>query len=365
MVSGLAWGLSLWVSLYEPVILLAVVVGLWLVLDRRAFCSRQRLPGAVACLAIMGLSLVLEGWPVAIPDATMRAYFANWQQTIGELMHLRPAQLFDWVGWWAIASPVLLLLAWRQDRRALPLLVMLLVVALLTLWQARWGYFLGIAFAWTLPWQMQALQMIIDALVKRFAPTAPRPVPAILRWWIVWMPFVVCLWPIMVDWDKRLFPDDYAQEQRHVKQAEMVALRGLSEVAIGKHGGAFLASWWLSPSIAYWSRQPGVAGTSHESLPGIVDTARFFLSTDPVAAGAILKKRSVRWVLADDSPREIETSSVLLGMTPTGETMAAALANHPEDAPEFLAEWKGPSAVRPDGLRFYRLYGVDDAMLPP
>jgi hypothetical protein len=84
-----------------------------------------------------------------------------------------------------------------------------------------------------------------------------------------------------------------------------------------------------------------------------------------VRAGEILKKRSVRWVLADDAAREIETSSTLLGMTPTGETMAAALANHPEDAPDFLAEWKGPSAVRPDGLRFYRLYGVDDVMLPP
>ena len=343
MVSGISWGLSLWVSLYEPVILLAVVVVLWLALDRRALFSRQRLPGAMACLAIIGLSLVLEGWPVAIPDAAMRGYFANWQHTIGELMNLRPVQLFAWVGWWMVASPVLLLLAWRLDRRALPLLAMLVVVALLTLWQARWGYFLGIAFAWTLPWQMQALR----------------------RTWAASLFFVVGWWPILDDWDKHLFPDDFAQEQRHVKQAEEVALRELSDVAIGKHGGAFLASWWLSPAIAYWSRQPGVAGTSHESLPGIVDTARFFLSTDPAAAGAILKERSVRWVLADDASRAIETSSVLLGVTPTGETMAAALANHPEDAPEFLAEWQGPSAVRPDGLRFYRLYGVDDAMLPP
>jgi hypothetical protein len=144
-----------------------------------------------------------------------------------------------------------------------------------------------------------------------------------------------------------------------------VALRDLSEAAIGKHGGPFLAAWWLSPAIAYWSRQPGVAGTSHESLPGIVDTARFFLSNDPAEAAVILRKRSVRWVLVDDPAHDVETSATMLGFTPAGESMAARLATHSEDAPEFLVEWKGPSAVRSDGLRFYRLYGVDDVMLPP
>jgi hypothetical protein len=343
MVSGIAWGLSLWVSLYEPVILLAVTVGLWLVLDRRALCSRQRLPGAVACLAIIGLSLVLEGWPVAIPDAEMRGYFANWQHTIGELMQLRPPQLFAWVGWWIAVSPVLLLIAWRQDRRAIPLLVMLAVVALLTLWQARWGYFLGIAFAWTLPWQMQALR----------------------RAWAAWIFFIVGWWPILRDWDTRLFLDDLAQDHRNMKQAEMVALRGLAEEAIGKRGGAFLASWWLSPAIAYWSRQPGVAGTSHESLPGIVDTARFFLSDDPDAAAAILSKRQVRWVLADDPTHEIDTSRELLGITPPGEPLATTLWAHPEDVPDYLVPWNDRAVARRDGLRFYRLYGVDGAMLPP
>ncbi|MEP6669851.1 MAG: hypothetical protein ABJF10_11895 [Chthoniobacter sp.] len=343
IVGGIAWGLSLWVSLYEPLILLAMTIGLWLVLDRKAFCSRQRLPGAVICLAILLLSLVLEGWPVALPDAAMRGYFANWQHQIGELSHLRPVQLFDWVGWWIVASLVLLFLAWRQDRRALPLLVMLLVVTLLTLWQARWGYFLGIVFAWTLPWQMQALR----------------------RGWAAWLFFVVGWWPILQAWDARLFLDDLAQDQRTMKQAELVALRGLAEDAIGKEEGPFLASWWLSPEIAYWSRQSGVAGSSHESLPGIVDTARFFLSSDPVSAAAILRKRPVHWVLADDASREIETSRDLLGIAVPETPLATTLSDHPEDAPDFLVEWTGRAAVRRDGLRFYRLYEVDDAILPP
>jgi hypothetical protein len=341
--SGIAWGLSLWVSLYEPLILFVVVVALWLALDRKAFLSQARVSGVIACGVILLLALLLEGWPVALPDAAMRSYFANWERSIGELSRLQPAQLFDWIGWWSVASVILLALAWKLDRRALPLLIVLLVVASLTLWQARWGYFLGVAFAWTLPWQMQALR----------------------RGWAAWLFFVVGWWPIMDDWDHRLFPEEDVIERRDMKQVELASLRDLSEKVIGQNDGAFLASWWLSPAIAYWSRQPGVAGTSHESLPGIVDSARFFLSSDPAEAAAILRQRQVRWVVADDDSHEIETSRTLLGVKPPEKPLATVLADHPEDAPPFLVEWTGPALVRPDGLRFYRLYEVDNAKLPP
>ena len=86
------------------------------------------------------------------------------------------------------------------------------------------------------------------------------------------------------------FPRKSARNSKACSAAESAALRNLVVAAIGSRGGPFLASWWLSPAIAYWSRQPGVAGTSHESLPGIVDTARFFLSTDPASAAAILRQ---------------------------------------------------------------------------
>ena len=39
-----------------------------LALDRQAFWSRQRLPGAVAGAAIFLFSVIMEGWPVALPD---------------------------------------------------------------------------------------------------------------------------------------------------------------------------------------------------------------------------------------------------------------------------------------------------------
>ena len=368
IVSGLAWGLSLWVSLYEPVILLGLVLGLWLLFDRRALWSRSRWPGAVVFVAVLLLAFLLEGWSVALPDAEMRAYFSNWERTIGELSHLSPALLFGWLGWLVLASPVLLFLAWRRDRRALPLLIVLGVVLVLTIWQARWGYFLGIVFAWTLPWQMQALPEAWHAAVDLLARMLPWRWPILRRFfrasWAVWLLFAAGLWPILEDWDARLFPKDSLQDQLTLKRAEMVAVRVLAVRAIGAQGGAFLASWWLSPSIAYWSHQPGVAGTSHESLPGIVDTARFFLSEDMGAAAAILRKRRVRWVLADEAGREIDTSKTLLGVPAPKEPLAATLADHPEEAPDFLREYKGPGAVWRDGFRIYRLYQVDDARLP-
>jgi hypothetical protein len=364
IVGGLAWSLSLWVSLYEPVILLIVVLLLWLCFRPRALFSRSRLPGVAVFVAVLLLALALEGWSVELPNAEMRAYFARWEKTIGELQHMHAALLFQWVGWMVVATPILLLLSWRQDRRALPLLILLAVVLALTVWQARWGYFLAIVFAWTVPWQLQALRKLFDSLVQRFVPKTPGAVQAILRWCVVWVPFVACLWPVLKDWDSRLFPEDFAQDRQTVYRGEMVALRALAVEAIGANRGPFLASWWLSPAIAYWSRQPGVAGTSHESLPGIVDTAHFFLSADPSDAATILMRRPVRWVLAGAPDQEISTSSILLGVTPPKMPMATVLYDHPEHAPDFVREWNGEVSTPIPGVRFYRLFEVIDANLP-
>jgi hypothetical protein len=243
-------------------------------------------------------------------------------------------------------------------------LVVLIVVLLLTVWQARWGYFLAIVFAWSLPWQMQAVRKLVDLLMARVAPSMPGPVPALLRWWFVWPLFVASLWPMLKDWDGRLYPDGLVEDRETMQRAELVDLRGTAVDGIGAHGGAFLASWWLSPAIAYWSHQPGVAGTSHESLPGIVDTAHFFLSTDPDEAAAVLRQRPVRWVVAGDPAQEVSTSSTLLGVQPAGETLAATLYQHPENAPDFLREWTGQVGVPRVGLRFYRLYEVINDKLP-
>ena len=111
---------------------------------------------------------------------------------------------------------------------------------------------------------------------------------------------------------------------RATQRAERAALRDTVSIIATNPNGAFLAPWWQSPAIAYWTRRPGVAGSSHQSLPGIVDTARFYLTDKNDEAAAILKKRRVTHVLADAAEREIETSAALLGIEPPATPLATS-----------------------------------------
>ena len=98
----------------------------------------------------------------------------------------------------------------------------------------------------------------------------------------------------------------------------------------------FLAPWWLAPSAVYWSGQPSVAGSSHESLPCIVASARFFLSTAPDDAEAILRAHRVRWVLTYDSERTAENSAAILGLPIPSQPLCRTLDRAPSQAPNFL-----------------------------
>lgn len=345
LVAGAAWALSLWVSLYEPLILLVAVLAIWAIANRPALLVRERMPGALLGLALLLAAFLLEGWRIAMPDAALRAAFSRWQQSIGELgsLDFRSPLLFAWLGWALLAAPMLLFLAGRTDPRARPLLALLAATFFLTLWQARWGCFLALVFTFSLPWQLPALRR------TRLA--------AIL--------FAISLWPVLREWDARLFPAAATRDAAAARRAELAALRDLSAALAGPNGGPFLAPWWLSPALAYWTGQPAVAGSSHQSLPGIVDTARFYLSTDAVSAAAILRARPVRWILADEPLRVIATSAALLAIPPPPVPLASLIFEHPEDAPPFLREEKTADTVRADGLRFYRLYEVDNAQLPP
>lgn len=361
LVSGIAWAVSLWVSLYEPLILLGIVLSLWLAFDRRALCARARLPGAAAFVLILAAALLIEGWRIERPDAVMLQYFPNWQRTIGELSHLdlRSALLYHWLGWTVATAPFLMLWIRKTDRQLAPMLILLTCAVALTVWQVRWGYFLAIIFVLVLPWQM----------------------PALRRPWIAWLVFLISLWPVAQEWDGELFPDEPMKEHDSIQRAEKVRLR---EVVLPMAGeGPFLAPWWLSPSIAYWTEDPGVAGSSHEGLSGIVDSARFFLADNADDAGTILRAREVRWVLADDASRVIGTSAIILGVAPPAKTMARILAENAGEAPPFLHEmlqrrpqmpqygaplkFDDPSSAleaMPDWMTFYRVYSVDDAKLP-
>ena len=326
LVSGISWAVSLWVSLYEPLILLGIVLALWLAFDRRGLCARDRLAGLIAFVIVLAGALLIDGWRIESPNPVILEYFPKWERTIGELSHLdlRSPLLYGWLGWMAAAAPVLMILNRKKDRRTMPLLLLLAATIGLTVWQVRWGYFLGVIYVMAIPWQM---------------PSWRRP-------WIAWVAFAVALWPVAQSWDAQLFPDERAAERLSVQRAENVRLREIVLPMAGE--GPFLAPWWLSPAIAYWTRDPGVAGSSHEGLPGIVDTARFFLAETPgeLPARDPATAHGVRWVLADDAQRVISTSAVVLDVQPPEKPMATILADYAGDARRFLRERERPPLAR-------------------
>jgi hypothetical protein len=99
------------------------------------------------------------------------------------------------------------------------------------------------------------------------------------------------------------------------------------------------------------SGQPFVGGTSHQSLPGSVDTARFFLSDDDNVAAAQLRLRQVKYVVTDDPERIIATSIALLGVPAPAEPLINRLARG-RDVPVFLE----PVFAN----QFFRVYKVRD-----
>ena len=361
----LAWGAALWVSLYEPLMLLVPVSVTHLLLERKKLLASRRAKKLAALLGFLALIFFVEGWRAELPGRELREGFAHWSASIGELRHLNPTDslLWEWLGLLVVLAPVLLCLAGREDHRAFAVLAGVLLLFGLTVWQLRWGYFLLLAFAMSLPWMLRAFRSTATA----------------------WIAFAVGLCPVVMSWSRTLHPAEKVVEDQAWRQLSQARLRTIAVAMKAGPRTGFLAPWWMSPQIAYWSGQPGVAGTSHQSLPGILDTARFYLSTDEAKAAEILHRRQVGWVIADNASFDVEqrdrliavtNSEVVLGVRSEEEPLAVILAGHPRQAPGYLREVspeelglvidlapKSGRTVENQGMRIYatqmhRLYRV-------
>jgi hypothetical protein len=217
-------------------------------------------------------------------------------------------------------APILLFLSIRKreggvpGRRALPVYTVLIVTYFLTIWQARWAYFFVLVFAIALP-------ALLEPIKSRAA---------------VWIAFILSIFPVLRDWDARVWPDETELARRIEQRNEAMQLRELAINMRSPEKRPFLAPWWLSPAIAYWSGQPGVAGSSHESLDGIEQTARFFLSHDWQTARKILENRGVAWVIAYDFERVARNSSAILGLGVPQYPICFVLDKTPAQVPRFL-----------------------------
>ncbi len=296
-VSAVAWGLALWVSLFEPGILLGVVLVARVVARRWNWDWRA----AGVFVGIVGFALLVDGWRAA----EFHEAFGLWALNIGELRSAGWGRIFSWCGWLAALVPGMLI--WRAFRgggAVCGLFAGLIVVlTALCFLHARWGYFLALVFAMSLPWALAAL-----------------------RWkWLAAAMLAVSLWPVAAEWERMVYPDDEAFRARAENVADAVALREAALAVREIPEAGVMAPWWFSPAIVWWSGKPCVGGTSHQSLPGIVDSCRFYLATEDSVAREILREREVGWVFAYEPERVIGNSEQILGTKDGAGTMAERL----------------------------------------
>jgi hypothetical protein len=311
LTSGVAWGLALWVSLYEPLFLLSALAVCQILFARKSLLAPHRRIGWALCGGIVLIALAVEQRLPVWPGNSQ--IFSNWAATIRELRHvpLNDAIWLRWTGLLLIPLPALLWIALRKTR-TLPVFLAALLVAsfALTIWQARWAYFFVMIFALALP-------ACLGVFRNRIAG---------------WIVIAISLFPILTEWDERLWPNESQDALILERRAEAVGWRQ----AATQINGPFLAPWWWSPAVAYWSGQPAVAGSSHEALDGIEQSARFFLASDSESAKAILLKNKVAWVFAYDADRIVSNSAAILGVPPPENAFGRVLDRTPSQAPPFL-----------------------------
>jgi len=326
-ISAASWALALWVSLFEPLILLGVVL-LARVLSQGLRAQAQAknttswTKSVVLFLGILALTLWIDGWRAA----GFHPAFARWALNIGELRSPGWGGIFSWCGWLLAVAPVLLAWRWIRGRDKICGLWLALLIAVtgLSLYHARWGYFLALVFAMSLPWIL---------------PWMRKP-------WLAWLVFLISLWPVAAEWDRRLYPEDEAFRARVENVADAVALREAALSLRDRPAGGVVAPWWFCPAIVWWSGQPCVGGTSHQSLPGIVESSEFYLNTEPDED--FLKNRQIRYVFAYEPERLISNSEQILGRTANGATIAERLYKNSRDTPTGL--------IKIFANRFFRIY---------
>jgi hypothetical protein len=322
IVSGVAWGLAIWISTYESVVLFLIVMGVSSLRNPKAILLRSRRAGWVCFVLVIAIALLIERRIPSFSIFYRDPLFHNWARTIGELQHISPVNpiWLRWCGYLLVVTPLLIWVNLRGRRvgapggRALPIYVLLVATYVLTICQARWGYFFVLIFALALP-------HLLEPITSRAA---------------VLIAFFLSIFPILHDWDERLWPNEAQLADRVAQRDESAQLRDMALSLRSSENQPFLAPWWLSPEIAYWSGQPGVAGSSHESLRGIEDSARFFVSQDWKTARKLLENHKVAWVFAYNSEPVAQNSGEILGSAVTQQPVCMVLDKTATRAPPFL-----------------------------
>lgn len=317
--AAMAWGLAFWVSLFEPIIILVLVLlcrGLFWVLARASGSGKKMATGWLGPLAVFSgillLGIFLDGWRAAL----FHPSFDRWALNIGELRPASLRMLFSWCGWLLFVTPLLFL--WKSFKNTNPFallwFVLLMAMIGLTHHHCRWGYFLALVFCVSLPWFFAIFRSKVIALVL----------------------FTVSLWPIAGEWENILYPSEDAIRASAEKLADAITLRQSALHIRSRPPGGVLAPWWLCPAIVWWSGHPCIGGSSHQSLPGIIDSCEFYLSQDRETARKIMEKHQIRYVFSYEPERITQNSCQILGVEAPLSSLASDLYNHPQKSPAGL-----------------------------
>jgi hypothetical protein len=280
--AGIVWGLACWTSLFEPTIVLAVLL-LFNAVSRR----RESAVFLGSFAVVIAVSFLVEGTHTLVasalllhPAAEYAAPLHNWLETISEVrgIYLSP-EIF---GQEIVRMVSLLLLGgigwflWTRENSSRTdrlLVVLALLLMVFSVGQGRWIYYANLAELF---------------LVVRFYQLAP------MRW-----PQLAFLAVFLLG----LVNVDYLEIKERIQAPPNQPSLQLLQVsnAIDAPGG-ILAPWWLSPGLLYFSGQPIVTGSSHCGISGIVAGAQFYSSTSWVDAEQILREHKVRWVVVSDDP---------------------------------------------------------------
>jgi len=337
---GLAWACALWVSLFEPLILFALVGTTRAIVLRKSAWKGDWLTGWLVFGLAYGLAVACDGWRIwPGADLAIAQYFPRWASLLGELARipLFSPQWIAWTGAGLLAFPILAIRALYppRDRTAWLWLILLMATFSLSVWQLRWACYFVLLLSMAIPFALDSLH---------------------LRSLWINLGFVVGLWAIAAAWEAILYPEEPVMQRLFEQREENIQLRTIADAMNSPTGSGFIAPWWISPAVAYWSGQPGVSGSSHQSLAGIADTAKFFITSDPLEAQAILNQRKSTWVILDDPSRTLSTSAQLLETNASAGSMGNLLFSG--DVPPLL----DLTLIKDSG--FYQLYKKTDRVSP-
>ena len=232
---GLSWGCALWVSWFEPLVLLVLVliVGFWF---GAANAWRGHGCPRLAWLRLFSTPSLLEGLP-ELGLGGMRAPIFSVGDTDRRAAVLSTRSLqrspglagcpcffrFPWHGWYGSAAKSS---AWLW-------LTLLLSMGALTGGTPAGDTFLHLSGALAMP-----------------------SVLAIIRQrWLGYSLFVVSLWPVASFWRENCFPKGRQRAGTCENLRESQQLREAAEAIKDLEGDGVLAPWWLTPQFVYWSGQ--------------------------------------------------------------------------------------------------------------